>query len=92
MSPPQSASPALAKVSCQGADKLEQNVFLMLFIIFIKKVMKSPFVKYCLMSKGFFFLITKTTVAVFTRGSQKRKSTNDDKHDNGQEKRISTFK
>ena len=31
--------------------------------------------------------ITKTTVAVFPRGSKKRKSNNDDKHDYGQEKR-----
>ena len=29
----------------------------------------------------------KTTAAVFARGSQKRKSNNDDKHDHGQEKR-----
>ena len=29
----------------------------------------------------------KTTPAVFPRGSKKRKSNNDDKHDHGQEKR-----
>ena len=30
---------------------------------------------------------TKTIAAVFPRGSKKRKSNNDDKHDHGQEKR-----
>ena len=30
---------------------------------------------------------TKTIAAVFPRGSRKRKSNNDDKHDHGQEKR-----
>ena len=31
--------------------------------------------------------ITKSTAAVFPRGSKNRKSNNDDKHDYGQEKR-----
>ena len=35
------------------------------------------------MSNG---VLTKTTAAVFPRGSEKRKSNNDDKHDHGQEK------
>ena len=35
---------------------------------------------------------TKTAPAVFPRGSKKRKSNNDDKHDHGQEKRrTSTY-
>ena len=33
------------------------------------------------------FLLAKKIVAVFPRGSKKRKYNNDDKHDNGQEKR-----
>ena len=36
------------------------------------------------MSKG---VLTKAIVAVFPRGSKKRKSNNDDEHDHGQEKR-----
>ena len=37
-------------------------------------------------------VLTKTIVAVFPRGSKKRKSKNDDKHDHGKEKmRPSTY-
>ena len=35
-------------------------------------------------------VLTKTIAAVFPRGSKKRKSTNDDKHGHGQEKRRPT--
>ena len=49
-----------------------------------KKVPLSGIVQYCLMSK---WVLTKTTVAVFPRGSKKNKSKSDDKHDHGQEKR-----
>ena len=58
---------------------------LMISTIFKKIFKKSdcPFVRYGLMSKG---VITKTIVAIFPSGSEKRKSMNDDKHDHGQEK------
>ena len=53
-------------------------------MIFMKKVKKHPFVRYCLMSNG---VLTKTTATVFPRGPKKKKSSNDDKHGHGQEKR-----
>ena len=50
-------------------------------MVFMKKVKKGPL---RLMSN---VVVTKIIVAVFPRGSKKRKSNNDDKHDYGQEKR-----
>ena len=72
----QQESPARGK-------QIEKNQFSMFIFLFNKKV-KNAFVRYCLKSKG---VLTKTTGAVFPRGSEKRKSNNDDKHDHDQEKR-----
>ena len=82
-----SPSPASAKVSCQGAKQIETNVFWWFPFFFDRRSKTNPFLRYCLMSKG---VLTKTTAAVFPTGFKKRKSNNDDKHDQGQAKRSSS--
>ena len=81
--PTPSPTPASAKVSCQEANKLEQKL---IFYDFPTFLLKNSFVRYCLMSKG---VVRETIVAVFPRGSKKRKSNINDKHDHGQRKRKS---
>ena len=58
----------------------------MRFLFLSKELFLKVFVQ--VLSKGGLQVkIMKTTVAVFPRVSKKRGSNNDDKHDNGQEKR-----
>jgi len=74
------------KSPARGQHKLEKTQLRRLYMIFIKKTKKTP----CQMaSKG---VRTNTTPAVSPRGSRKWKSSNEDKHDHGQEKRrLSTL-
>ena len=74
------------KCPAQRANKLEEKKHM--FDVFpsfvLKRLKRTAFVRYCLMSIGF---LTKTIVTFFPRGSKKRKSNNDVKHGHGQEKR-----
>jgi hypothetical protein len=87
--PTPSPSLASAEVSCQGAEKIENNTCLMIFYNCYEKrqtqSLPGGFYKGSLDKK--YLKIMKTIAAVFPRGSKKRKSNNDDKHGHGKEKR-----
>ena len=72
-------SPASAKVSCQGANILKKKkCFWWFSMITMKKKLAWGLKKGPPRTK---------IIAVFPRGSKKRKSNNDDKHGHGQDKR-----